>query len=239
MKPEIAVVLPTYNSKNTILQIVNSILHEVHNTIIIVVDDNSPDKTADLIKYKFSKNKRVFLIVRNGKGGRGSAVIQGFKKGLTFPTIKYFIEMDADFAHDPKDIPKLIQKVKKHDIVVASRYLFHSHIIKWSMKRRAISKFANLWIKMMLGISLSDNTNGFRCYRRRVLEAVDFDLVSARGFIVLTEISYQIYKKGFHFEEVPIDFIPSDLNKSNLNMAEVKEAISTVFRLKIKDLKIK
>lgn len=239
MQAKIAIIIPTYNARNTIIQLVSKVLKTVKNSIVIVVDDNSPDKTASLIKSHFSKNKRVLLIIRSGKGGRGYAVIQGFKEAIKLPTIQYFIEMDADFAHNPKDILRLMQKVKNYDIAVASRYLFHSHIIKWSIKRRLISKFANLWIKMMLGISLSDNTNGFRCYTRHVLEAIDFDLILARGFIVLTEISYQIYKKGFRFGEVPIDFIPADLNKSNLNMREVKEAIYTVFRLKMKDFRIK
>lgn len=232
MKTEIAVVLPTYNARNTIIQTLNSILLEAKNSLIIVVDDNSPDKTAQIVENNFSKKNRIKLIIRNEKGGRGSAVIRGFQEGLKFPTIKYFIEMDADFAHDPKDILKLVNKAKKYDVVVASRYLLHSHIIKWSLKRRVISRLANLWIRFMLGIPLTDNTNGFRCYNRRVLESLNFNTFSSKGFIVLTEISNQIYKNKFSFGEIPINFIPEDLNKSNLNMREMKEAFFTILRLK-------
>jgi len=232
----IIIVIPTYNAKATIVKTVLGALDNVPNAKILVVDDNSPDKTAEAINKNFSKDKRVKLIVRKSKGGRGSAVIRGFKEALGDKSTNLFIEMDADFAHNPNDLPRIIEKAKKYDVVVASRYMLSSQIIKWHLKRRLISRFANLWIKFMLGISLTDNTSGFRCYRRYVLETIDFNLVESKGFIVLTEMAYYIYNKGFNFAEIPIDFIPVDINRSNLNTKEAKEAFFTVLKLKIKNI---
>lgn len=234
---KIVIVIPTYNAKGSIVKVLLGALNNVPNAKIIVVDDNSPDKTAKLISKNFSRDKRVKVIVRKSKAGRGSAVIRGFKEGLKDKNVDLFIEMDSDFAHDSNDLPTLIRKAKQYDVVVASRYMISSQIIKWSLKRRLISRFANLWIKFILGISLTDNTSGFRCYNRQLIEAIDFNLISSKGFIVLTEIAYQIYKKGFSFGEIPIDFTPVDLNRSNLNIKEIKEAFFTVLRLKIANIK--
>lgn len=237
-KTNLAIIIPTYNSKKTVVRLIKDVFLNLPQSKVIVVDDSSPDGTANEIK-KFFKKRRITLIVREQKQGRGSAVIEGFKEGLKDKNTELFIEMDSDFAHNPNDLVRLVKKIETCDVVVASRYRLHSHIIKWGMKRRLISRFANLWIKLMLGVSLTDNTNGFRCYRRNVLETVDFNHISAKGFIVLTEIAYQIYKKGFIFGEIPIDFMPVDLNKSNLNMKEIKEAFLTVLRIKIKTIKNK
>ncbi|MEK7533766.1 MAG: polyprenol monophosphomannose synthase [Patescibacteria group bacterium] len=234
----IIIVVPTYNAKGSIIKVLLGTLNNVPNAKILVVDDNSPDKTAQIINKNFLGNKRINVIVRKSKGGRGSAVVRGFKEALKDKKAALFIEMDADLVHNPNDLPRLIEKAKKYDVVVASRYMVSSQIIKWSLKRRLISRFANLWIKFMLGISLTDNTSGFRCYRRYVLETIDFNLVASNGFIVLTEIANQIYKKGFSFAEIPIDFIPVDINRSNLNLKELKEAFFTVLRLKITNIKM-
>ena len=226
------VVIPTYNSKKTIVKLIKDVLTCLPQTKIITIDDNSPDGTSREVKKYFTKDRRVTLIVRKRKQGRGSAVIEGLKEGLKDKTRNLFIEMDSDFAHNPSDLIRLIEKMRRCDVAVASRYRLYSHIVKWSVKRKVISRLANLWIKFMLGISLSDNTSGFRCYKRSVLENINFSSIRSKGFIVLTEIAYQIYKKGFKFGEVPIDFKPVDLNRSNLNIRELKEAFFTILRLK-------
>lgn len=234
---EIVVVIPTFNARAAIINVISGVLKNIPNAKIIIIDDNSPDQTAKLINEKFALDKRVKLIVRDSKGGRGSAVIRGFKEALKDKKAELFIEMDADLIHNPNDLPRLIEKVKNYDVVVASRYLLKSQIIRWSFKRSLISRLANLWIKFMLGISLTDNTSGFRCYKRKILESINFNMIKSKGFIVLTEIAYQIYKKGFSFAEIPIDFVPVDINRSNLNFRELKEAFLTVLRLKIKSLR--
>lgn len=230
------IIIPTYNAKAGIIKVISKALKKAPYAKIIVVDDNSPDQTSQLVTKKFASNSRVNLIIRKSKNGRGSAIIRGIKDGLKDKEIELFIEMDADLVHDPKDLPILINKSKRYDVVVASRYLLKSQIIKWSTKRKILSRLANLWIKFMLGISLSDNTSGFRCYKRNVLENIDLNSISSKGFIVLTEIAYQIYEKGFTFGEIPIDFKPVDINRSNLNLKEIKEAFFTVLRLKIESL---
>lgn len=234
---KIVVVIPTYNAKGSIVKVLLGVLNNVPNAKIIVIDDNSPDKTAKLINKNFSRDKRVKVVVRKSKDGRGSAVIRGFKEGLKDKNANIFIEMDADLVHDPNDLSRLMEKANKHDVVVASRYLLPSQVIKWGVKRRIISRLANLWIKFMLGISLTDNTSGFRCYKRKVLETIDFNSIQAKGFIVLTEMAYQIYNRGFNFAEIQIDFTPIDINRSNLNIKELKEAFITVLRLKITNIK--
>jgi len=231
---QIAIIIPTYNAKAGIIKVISGALKNIPNAKIIIVDDNSPDQTAKIVSDKFSLNKKVKLIIRLKKSGRGSAVIRGFKEALEDKRIKLLIEMDADLIHNPNDLPRMIKTAKKSDVIVASRYLLKSQIIKWSLKRSMISRLANLWIKFILGISLTDNTSGFRCYKRNVLESIDFNAIQSKGFIVLTEIAYQIYKKGFTFTEIPIDFVPVDNNRSNLNLKELKEAFLTVLRLKIK-----
>lgn len=232
----IVIIIPSFNAKAGIVKVVQGALEMIKDSRIIVVDDNSPDKTAQLVQNRFALEERVKLIVRKTKDGRGSAVIRGFKEGLKDRNANLFIEMDADLAHNPNDLPRLIEKTKKHDVVVASRYLIHSQIMKWGFKRRIISRVANLWIKFVLGIPLTDNTSGFRCYRRAVLQSIDFNLVKSKGFIVLTELAHQIRNKEFNFGEIPIDFIPVDINRSNLNIREIKEAFFTVVKLKIKNI---
>ncbi|MBI2028550.1 MAG: glycosyltransferase [Candidatus Levybacteria bacterium] len=230
---DVCVVIPSYNSKSTLKKVIYGVLRNARIAKIIVVDDNSPDGTASIVKKYFLKESKVKLITRGNKGGRGSAVIEGFKEGLKNKNSEFFIEMDADLAHSPTDLPRLLEKAKEFDAVVTSRYLLKSQILRWKLKRRIASKLANLWIKFILGVPLSDNTNGFRCYRRRVIKAIDFNKIRSKGFIVLTEIANQIYKKGFRFGEIPIDFVPVDLNKSNLNWKEIKEAFFAVLRLRL------
>lgn len=235
LKEITAIILPTYNSKNGIVKLLSQILISVKRPKIVIVDDNSPDGTGKIVKKSFKSNKSVVVLERNNKQGRGSAVIAGFKYALKDKNIKYIIEMDSDFAHNPKDIPKLIKTIKKYDMVVASKYLPSSRITKWNYKRKILSKMANTYIKFVLGIPLKDNTNGFRCYRREVLESIDLDRIKARGFIVLTEIAFFAYKNKFRIREVPINFTSQNLNRSNMSIQEIISSFLTVLRIKFSD----
>lgn len=226
------VIIPTYNAKTTITKVIKEVLQFVPNAIILVIDDNSPDKTADIVKNYFSKEKRVKLIVRRKKGGRGSAVIAGFKETLRDENIKFLVEMDADLCHDPKYIPIMIEKAKRYDVVIASKYLKGSKIIGLPLKRIIFSKIVNFFIKLMLRVPITDYTNGFRCYRKEVLEKIDFNAIQSKGFIVLSEIAYAIHRKHFRFGEIPFIFKFEEKNPSNLNFYEIKEAFFTILRLK-------
>lgn len=232
MRNNIIVVIPCYNAKRSIVQSINGISKCLPEAKIIVIDDNSPDGSAKLVKRNFSNNKAVKLIVRNDKGGRGSAILRGFQEGLKDRTNEFFVEMDADLCHNPKYIPLLVNKCKTCDVAIASKYLEGSRIDGLSIKRKIFSKFANNYIKFVLNVPITDYTNGFRCYRRKALESIDLNNFKSKGFIMLSEIAYKLYKRKNSFGEIPFDFYFNDVNKSNFNMKEVQEAFMTVLKLK-------
>ena len=232
MRNNIAIIIPSYNAKNTIARTITDTFSILPKAEIIVIDDNSPDGTASEIKKYFTQNKRLTLIVREKKEGRGTAILRGFQEGLKNKNIKFFIEMDADLCHDPKYIPLLIEKCKKYDVTIASKYLKESQIYGLNNKRIAFSKLVNYFIRFMLKIPITDYTNGFRCYRRSALEKINLNSFYSKGFIVLSEIAYKLYKKGCTFSEIPFVFNFNSSNKSNFNLKEVKEALFTIIELK-------
>ena len=230
------VVIPTYNSKNTIKNLVDEVLTYLPKTKIVVVDDNSPDGTANEIKKYFAKDQRITLIIRKRKEGRGSAVIEGFQEGLKDKKVEFLIEMDSDLCHSPKYIPVMIKKCKKYDVVIASKYLKKSKIIGLSFKRILFSRTVNSFIRFMLRIPITDYTNGFRCYKRRALEMLNFRGIQSKGFVVLSEIAFAIHKKKFIFSEIPFVFKFENKNPSNLNFSEIREAFFTILRLRLNKL---
>lgn len=231
----IVIVIPTYNAREGIINNIKKIQSDVVNPHIIIVDDNSPDKTASIVRSRFKNDKNVQVVVREGKGGRGSAVLAGFKEGLKDKNARYFIEIDADLCHDSKYIMWLVGKCKKADVVIASRYLPLSRISGWNFKRKLMSFSINFLAKLLLRVPISDYTDGFRCYSRRAVEFIFTHRIKSRGYIVLSEVAYICYKKGFTFAEVPIDFHFKEISKSNLNWREVREALWTLIRLRFID----
>jgi dolichol-phosphate mannosyltransferase len=232
MRNNIAIIIPTYNAKNTIIEEINGIFKTLPDSKIFIVDDSSPDGTANLIRKFFAKDGRLELIVRKQKAGRGTAVITGIKTALRNRNTGYFIEMDADLCHDPKYIPLLVSACRISDVAIASKYLKTSRIIGLEAKRVIFSKFVNRYIKLMLGVPISDYTNGFRCYKRRALEKIDLDSFTAGGFIMLSEIVYKMYKKGCTFSEIPFTMVFNGSNKSNFNLNEIGEAFLTILKLR-------
>lgn len=229
---KISVIIPTYNEKETIIKIISQII-SFKNIHLIVVDDSSPDNTGLMIKKRFFSNKKLTLITRQRKEGRGSAVIRGFTEGLKNKSTEFFIEMDADFSHNPTDIQRLIAACQKAEVVIASKYLPGSRIVGLSWKRRIFSLLANMFLRVSLGVPITDYTNGFRCYRRNVIESVSRKNIGARGFIALSEIIYAIYKKGFIITEIPTTCKIYKQRSSNFNASEIFQALSTVVRLKM------
>ncbi len=232
MEENILIIIPTYNAKEGIVENLKKIQQAVPNAYILVVDDSSPDGTADLVKKHFANDKHISLLIRKGKGGRGSAILAGFKEGLKNKKINYFIEMDADLCHDPKYIKPMVAACQKVDVVIASRYLPSSKITGWNIKRKLMSFSINSFAKLLLHIPISDYTNGFRCYSRKAVAFVTMHEIQSRGYIVLSEIAYICYKNGFLFAQVPINFHFKEVSKSNLNWKEIKEALSTIIRLR-------
>lgn len=228
------VVIPTYNAKKSIVKAIQGVLKKLPSAKVIIVDDKSPDGTYKIIQTYFKADKRVVLIIRKSKSGRGSAVLRGFKEGLKDKSRKFFIEMDADLCHNPHYLPLLIKECRTYDVAIASKYLKGSKIIGLHLKRKIFSRLVNLYTKFMLQIPITDYTNGYRCYRRKALETINFKNIKSRGFIVLSELVYNIYKKGFALGEIPIVFRHYNLNKSNFNFSEIKEAFLTILRLKLR-----
>ncbi|MEK7571951.1 MAG: glycosyltransferase [Patescibacteria group bacterium] len=229
---EIAIIIPTYNARGSIIALVKSIKQDAPHALVFVVDDNSPDGTGMLVKQHFAKDKKVTVLIRKGKGGRGSAVIVGFKEALKNKDIQYFIEMDADLCHPPKYIPKMIAKCTDADMVIVSKYLPQSTIAGLTLKRRLMSKLMNFGAKTILQVPITDYSNGYRCYTRPVVAYLVSQKLQAKGFVLLSEIVYRVYKKGFTIAEIPFDFKQQVIGNSNMNMQEVKEAIRTLLLLR-------
>lgn len=232
MREEVAIVVPSYNEKNNIESLIKKIIKNIPEGLIYIVDDSSPDKTKDLVKKLMKKNKRLNLIIRKTKSGRGGAVLEGFKAAFKNPKIKYFIEMDADLSHSPDEINNLLSYASTDTVVVGSRYVKGSKILNWPLHRRVLSKFANLYIKVLLGIKINDFTNGFRCYPRNAVKILQESTINHKGFIALSEMAYILFLKKIRFQEVPITFEDRESGNSNATMAEVIKSLIAVVEIK-------
>lgn len=225
------VIIPTYNERENIKRLVTEILELPLNIRILVVDDNSPDGTGKVVGQMAKEYDRVEVIHRIGKAGRGSACLEGFKRALE-EEVDYIVEMDADFSHDPKELPKLVEGIRRYNVVISSRYLKESRIVNWSIKRTLFSRLANFYARKVLRIPISDYTNGYRCYKKKALAQLDFDLINTTGYIVLSETAYQLYKRGCSFGEVPILFVNRRRGESNLTFREIWSAFTAVLGIR-------
>ncbi len=227
----ILTIIPTFNEVTNIGELVHRLLVIYPTMDVLVVDDGSPDGTADRVTEISAGEPRVHLLKRSGKGGRGSAVLAGFRFGLEHQ-YDLLIEMDADFSHRPEEIASMLQVIDGADMVVGSRYLPGSSIHHWGWKRTFFSALANRFARFMLRIPISDYTNGFRCYRRSAIQALDMDRIEAKGYVVLSEVAMQLHCQGRRFAEVPTVFVNRRRGISNLSLHEVKEAFLSVIRIR-------
>lgn len=233
MKSNFVIVIPSYNAGFSIEESISKILMQAPSAKIIIVDDNSPDGTGSLVSKLSKEDKRVTLLKRGSKAGRGSAVIAGFREGLKNEKNIYFLEMDADLCHDPKYIPSLVKNAQDADVVIASRYLPESKIFGWTLKRKLMSYAMNHFAKFFLRVPIRDYTDGYRCYSRRAVELIVNHEFKSKGYVVLSEIVHLCYKQNMVFAEIPIEFHFNLDGKSNLNIGEVKEALKTIIRLSL------
>jgi len=224
----ILVIVPTYNERENVGPLVRELMALRDDLDVWVADDGSPDGTADAVREvaKEFPEGRVELLLRNEKGGRGAAVIAGFKKGLSDPR-RYDIlfEMDADFSHHPREIPKFLEKLKTHDMVIGSRYIPGGGTSEWGLSRAVLSWMANKYIALAAGVPVRDTTSGYRGYRRAVLERADFDRIKIKGYVVHGEMAYQAWINGFHLGEVPIHFKNRARDASKLTAEEIYMAL--------------
>ena len=230
----VAIMVPTYNEKENIEHLADEIL-KYDDTIIIIVDDDSPDGTGEIIDKLAEKYKgRIYPIHRNEKG-RGSAGIAGFKYALTMD-VECIMEMDADFSHAPADIPRFIEAIKKYDVVIGSRYVDGGKSINCRFKNIILSRLSNIYNKIILGLNIRDSSGGYKCYRKNVLEAINLDNYLSKGYCVGPETLFKIKQKGFVMKEMPITFRNREIGTSKANLKVILEYPIIVLLIKIKSL---
>ena len=233
--PERAVVIvPTYNERENIRAIIAAVLEADDRLDLLVVDDNSPDGTGDLVAEAAKTSGRVHLMRRPGKMGLGTAYRDGFQWALKRPEYEYIIEMDADFSHDPSHLPVFLAAAENADFVLGSRYLNGNvTVVNWPMRRLMLSYGANVYARIVTGMRLWDATGGFKCFHRRVLEGIELADVRSNGYAFQIEMSFRAFRKGFKAVEIPIVFTDRTQGTSKMNQGIVREAVVMVWKLRL------
>jgi len=229
------IVIPTYNERENLANIAREILAQSDSLELLVVDDNSPDGTGNLADSLSAAEPRIHVLHRSGKLGLGSAYIEGFRFALA-QGYDYVFEMDADFSHDPMEIPNFLAAAAGSDLVIGSRYIGGVRILNWPMKRLMLSYSASVYTRMITGLKVIDCTSGFKCFRREVLEAINLDKVHSDGYSFQIELNFLCQKKGFRIKEIPIVFSDRAQGHSKMNKGIVLEALFIVWLLKLKSM---
>ena len=234
-KSDSIVIIPTYNEKENIEKIIRAVFALEKCFHILVIDDGSPDGTAAIVKRLISDEfaDRLFILERSGKLGLGTAYITGFKWALEHG-YDYIFEMDADFSHDPNDLPRLYSAChdEGYDVAIGSRYVSGVNVVNWPIGRVLMSYFASKYVRMVTGFKVHDTTAGFVCYRREVLEAMDLDLIEFKGYAFQIEMKFTAYCMGFNIKEVSIIFVNRVLGTSKMSGGIFSEALLGVVKLK-------
>jgi len=223
------IIIPTYNESENIEKLLEQIYQVKNDVNILIVDDNSPDKTYEIVeKLMVEKYKdKLFLLKRSGKLGLGTAYIAGFKWALA-RDYSYIFEMDADFSHNPKYIPDFLREIKNYDLVIGSRYVPGGGVVNWGIIRKFISRGGSLYSRIVLGAPIKDFTGGFKCFRRETLEKLNLDKIVSNGYSFQVELNYKVWLKGMKIKETPIIFEDRTLGKSKMSKKIFLEAILKV-----------
>jgi dolichol-phosphate mannosyltransferase len=229
------VVIPTYNEKQNIQTVLERVLGAGPGIEVVVVDDNSPDGTADIVRKAAGNNPRLHLIEREGKQGLGTAYIRGFKYALATDA-ELVMQMDADLSHDPKYIPDMLEAIGDNDLVIGSRYIRGVNVVNWPMERLVLSYLANVYTRVITGMPVHDATGGFKCFRREVLESIDLEKVISDGYCFQIEMNFRAWRRGFRLKEVPIVFVDRHSGTSKMSKRIIWEAIYKVWILRFKGL---
>ena len=238
MENDILVIIPTYNESQNIPRLLERLMAIKPEVDVLIVDDGSPDGTADLVKDAEKRYPgRIHLIERKGKLGLGSAYVRGFRFALEMGYI-YICEMDADFSHNPDDVPKLVEKVMsgEADVAVGSRYSNGISIVNWPLRRLILSYCANLYARFITGIPIKDTTAGFKCIHRKVLKSIPLENIHSNGYAFQIELHFRAWKAGFKLDEVSIIFREREEGVSKMSKAIVREAVWRVWALKFRSL---
>lgn len=234
-KSDSVVIIPTYNEKENIEKIIRAVFGLEKKFDILIIDDGSPDGTADIVRRLQDSEfaGRLHLIERSGKLGLGTAYIRGFKWAVK-QKYDYVFEMDADFSHNPDDLPRLYSACadEGYDVAIGSRYVSGVNVVNWPMGRVLMSYYASKYVRMVLGVPLHDTTAGFKCYRRKVLETIDLDAIRFKGYAFQIEMKFTAYKLGFKLKEVPVIFVNRIEGTSKMSGGIFSEALFGVVRLR-------
>ncbi len=230
------IIIPTYNEKENIKNVIEATLKQDKSLHILIVDDNSPDGTADIVKKMMKKDKRIDIIERAKKMGLGTAYVKGFKYALEHD-FDFIFEMDADFSHNPSNIPRFLDKIKEgYDIVIGSRYIEGVSVINWPMSRLLLSYFANIYARVVTGVPVNDLTGGFKCYRASKLKELDLNSIKSDGYSFQIEITSKLYYRKAKIIEIPIIFTDRVKGKSKMNRGIVWEAFWSVWILRFQHI---
>ena len=233
-KSDSIVIIPTYNEKENIENIIRAVFTLEHGFHILVIEDGSPDGTANIVRTLQQEfPDRLFMVERTGKLGLGTAYIAGFKWALQHD-YEYIFEMDADFSHNPNDLPRLYKACAEEgaDVSIGSRYVSGVHVVNWPMGRVLMSYFASKYVRLITRLPIHDTTAGFVCYRRKVLQTIDLDTIRFKGYAFQIEMKFTAYQCGFKVKEVPVIFINRELGTSKMNSSIFGEALFGVMQLK-------
>lgn len=234
-KDQILIIIPTYNERENIVLIIPEIKKVLPQVHILVVDDSSPDGTAQSVREMASTISDVYLLERPQKNGLGRAYISGFQWALQ-RSYQFIFEMDADFSHDPKYLPDFLNAIKENDLVIGSRYISGVNVINWPMSRLLLSYCGNKFASILTGISVKDCTGGFKCFRRELLEKLDMEKISSSGYSFQVEINYYAWKMGFRIAEIPIVFTDRKFGDSKMSTKIIREAFLLIWKLRLASL---
>lgn len=229
------VIIPTYNELENIKTLIPDIIGRYRNVDILIVDDNSPDRTWQYVEDLQKSSDRINLIKREKKMGLGTAYVEGFKFALG-KDYELIFEMDADYSHDPKEIKNFLKSIENYDLLIGSRYIDGVNVVNWPIRRLLLSYFANYYTRVVTGLPLKDATGGFKCYRRTVLESINLDKIKSNGYAFQIEINFKAWKKGFRIAEIPIIFVDRTKGKSKMSKKIVREAVIMVWKLRIRSI---
>lgn len=234
MTSDSIVIIPTYNEKENIENIISTVFSLAKLFDILIIDDGSPDGTATIVKHLQEKYpEKLFLLERQGKQGLGTAYIAGFKWSVEHH-YDYVFEMDADFSHNPNDLIRLYEACafNNADVAIGSRYISGVNVVNWPIGRVLMSYFASKYVQLITGLKIADTTAGFKCYRREVLETIELDKIRFKGYAFQIEMKFTVYKCGFTLKEIPIIFINREHGVSKMNGSIFEEALFGVIQLK-------
>jgi len=226
------IISPTYNERKNIQLLVKKVLDPNPDYHLLVVDDNSPDGTAELVKDLQKSYSNLHLEVRPGKAGLGTAYLFGFKWALE-NDYEAIVQMDADLSHDPNDVPRLVSELKDNDLVIGSRYVEGVSVVNWPIRRLILSYGANMYSRTITGMPINDGTGGFKAWRKDLLEKIDLDDVRSQGYSFQIEMNFRAWRKEARIKEMAIIFVDRTIGESKMSKAIMYEAIWMVWRLRI------